>query len=67
VLQVPYADDRELIMDILKYGPDVEVLEPAALRERVRALLAEALQKYASGARFGDLLEPRPSPAKASK
>jgi predicted DNA-binding transcriptional regulator YafY len=67
VLQVPYADDRELIMDILKYGPDVEVLEPAALRERVRALLAEALQKYATGARFGDLLEPRQSPAKASK
>jgi predicted DNA-binding transcriptional regulator YafY len=59
LLEVPYADDRELIMDILKYGPDVEVLEPPALRQRVRDLLAEAMQKYGRGARFGDLLEPR--------
>ena len=59
VLQVPYADDRELIMDILKYGPDVEVLEPPALRQRVRDLHAAALQKYSRGARFGDFLEPR--------
>ena len=29
---MPYSDDRELVMDILKYGPDVEVLEPEALR-----------------------------------
>ena len=35
VLEVPYADDRELLMDILKFGPDVEVLAPAALRRRV--------------------------------
>ena len=36
VLDLPYADDRELIMDILKYGADVEVLGPAALKKRVR-------------------------------
>lgn len=35
-LQVPYADDRELVMDILKYGADCEVLAPASLRSRVR-------------------------------
>ncbi len=35
VLEVPFGDDRELVMDILKYGPDCRVLEPAALRERV--------------------------------
>jgi len=57
VLEVPYSDDRELVMDILKFGPDVEVLEPPGLRQRVRQLLGEALQRYSRGARFADLLE----------
>jgi predicted DNA-binding transcriptional regulator YafY len=35
VLEIPYADDRELIMDILRHVPEVEVLEPPALREKV--------------------------------
>ncbi|NCC40610.1 MAG: YafY family transcriptional regulator [Gammaproteobacteria bacterium] len=43
-LQVPYSDPRELLMDILKYGPEVEVLAPAELRaavaERLRASAA---------------------------
>ena len=34
VLEVPFADPRELMMDILKYGADVEVLESEALRRR---------------------------------
>ncbi|HET7396786.1 MAG TPA: WYL domain-containing protein [Gammaproteobacteria bacterium] len=38
ILEVPYADDRELVMDILKFGPDVTVLAPPALRDKVRAL-----------------------------
>lgn len=46
VLEVPYADDRELIMDILKYGCDVEVLEPASLREQVAKALQNALSRY---------------------
>lgn len=46
VLEIPYSDDRELLMDILKYGPDVEVLEPPALRRRVREQLAAAAKKY---------------------
>ena len=33
ILEVPYSDDRELVMDIMKYGPDVEVLEPARARD----------------------------------
>ena len=45
-LSVPYADDRELVMDILRHGPEVEVLGPEALRERVRKLLAEAVSRY---------------------
>ncbi len=46
VLSVPYSDARELVMDILKYGPDVEVLAPAQLREMVREQLAEASALY---------------------
>jgi len=38
VLEVPYADDRELVMEILKYGADVEVLESLALRAKVADL-----------------------------
>lgn len=47
LLRVPYSDTRELIMDILKYGADVEVVAPAALRERVQAELAAAARRYA--------------------
>jgi len=35
VLEMPYADDRELVMDILRHVPEVEVLEPVELREKV--------------------------------
>ena len=46
LLEVPYADDRELLMDILKFGPDVEVVAPAALRTKVKAKLKAALGRY---------------------
>jgi predicted DNA-binding transcriptional regulator YafY len=46
LLEIPYADDRELIMDILKYGPDCEVLAPEALRQRVREQAAATLAQY---------------------
>jgi predicted DNA-binding transcriptional regulator YafY len=36
-LQVPYTDDRELLMDILKFGADCEVVAPASLKQRVAA------------------------------
>jgi proteasome accessory factor C len=45
-LKIPYGDPRELIMDILKYGPDVEVLEPKELREAVIQRLKHALERY---------------------
>ncbi len=35
ILHIPYSQDTELIMDILKHGDEVEVLEPADLREKV--------------------------------
>lgn len=46
LLRVPYSDSRELIMDILKYGADVEVLAPATLRQQVQAELSRALRRY---------------------
>jgi predicted DNA-binding transcriptional regulator YafY len=45
-LRVPYADDRELIMDILKYGSDCEVIEPESLKARVVAELAAGLARH---------------------
>ena len=47
VLEVPYAVDRELVMEILKFGPDVEVLAPKALRERVAEALRAGAKRYA--------------------
>ena len=46
LLEVPYAEEQELVMDLLRYGADVEVLEPAPLRERVTAALTAALARY---------------------
>lgn len=46
LLELPYADDRELLMDILRHGDEVEVLQPKALRTRIKELLQSALQKY---------------------
>lgn len=44
--QPPYADPRELIVGILKYGPDVKVVAPESLRTAVGARLAEACRVY---------------------
>jgi predicted DNA-binding transcriptional regulator YafY len=47
VLEVPYNDPRELLMDVLKHGGSVEVLAPASLRDRVAVEIRSALQVYA--------------------
>ena len=45
-LQIPYSDERELLMEILKYGPDVEVIAPEELRNKVSQSLQQAMQHY---------------------
>ena len=45
-LSIPYSDDRELIGDILRFGPDVQVLGPQALRQKVQQRLLAAVGKY---------------------
>lgn len=47
LLEVPYSQDPELLMDILRHGRDVEVLAPPELRQRVTAELSAAAQQYA--------------------
>ena len=46
VLEVPYSAATELIMDILKYGPEVEVLAPDSLRQDVANRLRRATAQY---------------------
>jgi predicted DNA-binding transcriptional regulator YafY len=46
LLEIPYSDSRELVMDILKQGAGAEVLAPAALRKDVAAQLKAALDRY---------------------
>lgn len=45
-LTVPYGHPEELLMDILKHGPDVEVVGPADLREQVAGLSARLAHIY---------------------
>lgn len=47
-LRIPYRDERELVMDILRYGPEVEVVGPETLRGIVAARLRQALAPYAA-------------------
>lgn len=46
VLEVPYSSDSELVMDILRYGANVEVLSPQALRNKVVERLTKAIAQY---------------------
>ncbi|MGH8294540.1 MAG: helix-turn-helix transcriptional regulator [Steroidobacteraceae bacterium] len=45
-LRFPYRDPRELVMDILRHGADVEVISPEALRAEVKDALKGALAQY---------------------
>lgn len=47
VLELPYADPRNLVMDILRHVPEVEVMSPPSLSDLVREKLAQALQAMA--------------------
>ena len=46
MLEFDYDKDPELIMDILKHGSEVEVLEPAELRKHVQQALQATISKY---------------------
>lgn len=46
LLDVPYGQDWELIQDILKQGPDVEVLAPESLRAKVAEAISAMTSVY---------------------
>jgi predicted DNA-binding transcriptional regulator YafY len=50
LLEIPYADHRELQMDIRKYGAEVEVVGPVALREVIAAQVDKLGRLYSKSA-----------------
>lgn len=46
ILEFPYSDDRELLLDIAKHGAAVEVLSPKVLRDKVRKEHEAAFRQY---------------------
>jgi predicted DNA-binding transcriptional regulator YafY len=46
VLELAYSDPRELVMDILRHGPEVEVVAPRSLRDEVLRQIRTTLQRY---------------------
>jgi predicted DNA-binding transcriptional regulator YafY len=49
-MRLPYTEPTELVMDVLRHGPNVRVLAPAELARQVRAQLEGALAAYADDA-----------------
>lgn len=45
-LHIPYADPRELVMDILRHVPEVEVVAPESLRMALLSRLKAGLEKH---------------------
>jgi predicted DNA-binding transcriptional regulator YafY len=45
-LKIPYSNARELLMDVLHYGSDAEIVEPKSLREQMRGMLQLAVASY---------------------
>ena len=45
-LEIPYADDRELIMDIMRHIPYVEIVSPPELKEAVISYLQQSLAQH---------------------
>lgn len=45
-LRLPYVQETEVVMDVLRHGPEVTVLSPPALAKRVREALNAAAALY---------------------
>ena len=46
ILELPYSATGELMMDVLKYGANIEVLAPSSFRQEVAGRLSKASQQY---------------------
>lgn len=47
-LHIPYSDERELIMDIMRHLPHVQVVEPFTLRKLLNQYLQSAIQSHSN-------------------
>ncbi|MBD8525477.1 helix-turn-helix transcriptional regulator [Pseudomarimonas arenosa] len=47
-LRLPYSNPKELLMDVMRYGPDAEIVEPASLRSEAKITLQLALANYSA-------------------
>ena len=45
-LRIPYQNSRELVMDVMRHGPNVEVITPEGLKAEVKDQLRRALELY---------------------
>ena len=66
--EIPFGNPREIVMDILRHGPHVEVVRPASLRSAVADAHRQAAEKYAppkrSVASAGTAVRSRPARAR---
>ena len=45
ILEIPYSNDQELLMDVLRHSPEVEILAPPELRLKLHSALQAAAEK----------------------
>jgi len=61
-LSIPYRESRELVMDVMRHGADVEVIAPRELRSEILGGLRNVLSLYMdsnAARRFGAEIESR--------
>lgn len=46
IIEIPYSSPKELMLEILRFGSDVVVLEPPSLRQAVKEHLIKAAAQY---------------------
>jgi predicted DNA-binding transcriptional regulator YafY len=46
LLHLPVADDRELIMKVLQFGDEAEVIAPESFREKIKERITEMANRY---------------------
>jgi predicted DNA-binding transcriptional regulator YafY len=49
-LRIPYRESRELVMDVMRQGADVEVMAPPELRNEIATHLRAAAVQYKQAA-----------------
>ena len=45
-MRIPYSEPTELVMDVLRHGPNVRVVSPPELAQLVRDQLEQTLAAY---------------------